>query len=156
MIRFCFLLVIALCSFVSAQEESTVPIITAADMQALYEAEETFVLLDLQTSLERQEYGYPPESICIPFKFQDPVTKEWSENESFLSRVKDRFKPTDRIILLCGQGIRSAEAAQILAKEGYENISIFENGVHGRETDDGELLPGWVEFDLPFVQGFMN
>lgn len=146
----------ALVCVLAVQAQDSTSTINADGMKALYNSGEAFKLLDVQTMEEHMDYGFPPKSMCVPLKLQDSVTKEWSDNSEFLEQIKRRIKPDETIVLLCSSGKRAASAARILAEAGYSKLMVFENGIHGKETETGEFLPGWIDTDLPFVNGMLN
>jgi len=97
----------------------------------------------------------------ITFKYIDPT--QWNENNEtfgmkvnpdFTQKVSEQLKAkglsnTDTIILICGSGIRSASAASILKKAGYDKVYSVIDGYHGwqnsrlkwsRELDKTKVL----------------
>jgi rhodanese-related sulfurtransferase len=105
----------------------------------------------------------------ITFKYIDPT--QWNENNEtfgmkvnpdFTQNVSEQLKAkglsnTDTIILICGSGIRSASAASILEKAGYDKVYSVIDGYHGwqqshlkwsRELDRTKVLVNECNRDL--------
>ena len=97
----------------------------------------------------------------ITFKYIDPT--RWNENNEtfgmkvnpdFTQNVSEQLKAkglsnTDTIILICGSGIRSASAASVLKKAGYDKVYSVIDGYRGwqksrlkwsRELDKTKVL----------------
>lgn len=147
---------LALCACIStAQQTTEVSVIDAAGMEELYAANEQFSLLDVQSMEEHVDYGFPPKSMCIPLRLQDPVTREWRDNPEFLAQVEKRLTREEKIVVLCTTGERARRAAELMAEAGFQQVYVFRHGIHGEEVD-GEFKPGWIDSELPFVRGVLN
>ena len=59
-----------------------------------------------------------------------------------------------RIFLICRSGKRSAEAAEILNKDGYRNLFNVNDGFEGNKDKDGHRnsINGWRFNNLPWEQ----
>jgi rhodanese-related sulfurtransferase len=108
--------------------------------------------------------GHPTMAWSIPAKLQ---TYQWDAshrklpmvaNPDFLSHVKQTFKPTDAILVLCRSGGRSAQAVNLLAGAGFKNAYSIIDGMEGDVIDDPEsvfkgkrMKNGWKNAGLPWT-----
>ena len=53
----------------------------------------------------------------------------WRPNPEFLSVMHANYPPGTKLLMGCQMGGRSAQAAQILAAAGYQNVSNVRGGV---------------------------
>ncbi len=98
-----------------AEAKREVPLLQVKDVYEKLNKGDAFTLIDVR---EADEYkgGRLPKSLNIP--------------RGILEMEMERhFKdPTQPFILYCAAGGRSAVAAQMLKKMGYENVSSMEGG----------------------------
>ena len=79
------------------------------------------------------------------------VYPDWRRNPGFLAEVKARFAPDDFILLLCRSGVRSREAAEYLASEGYRNAFNVLEGFEGdKNVASQRIVAGWKARGLPW------
>jgi rhodanese-related sulfurtransferase len=81
-------------------------------------------------------------------------------NDEFLPKIKARLAAKgltekDRIIFICRSGSRSAAAANLLAKAGYENVYTVVDGYEGDKAKEGaqkgqRVVNGWKNNGLPW------
>ena len=73
-------------------------------------------------------------------------------NPEFLSVMHANYPPGTKLLMGCQMGGRSAQAAQILAAAGYQDVSNVRGGYGGaRDRSTGQLISeGWVEAELPW------
>ena len=88
------------------------------------------VVLDVRT-VEEYNSGHIADAILIPL----------SELESRL----DELNPSDRILIYCLGGVRSAEAADILTDNGFTHVYNMEGGI----TE-------WQAYGFPVIPGYTN
>jgi rhodanese-related sulfurtransferase len=82
-------------------------------------------LIDLREPEERSATGVIPGSVAAPrgmLEFYADPTSAYHRPE---------FDPSQRIILTCAGGGRSALAAVTLQEMGYDNVAHLESGVNG-------------------------
>ena len=165
-----------------AKKASNISALEAAQM--LSQEPKTTFLLDVRTRVEYALLGHPPEAYNVPwrlfsgeFQLKDgpfqggkaPYTGyqlSAQPNPDFISVVKSlSFKPEDRLIVISTEGDLSAEAADALAKAGFENVFNIRHGFLGPKLtakDQEELaqmfspyhgrrgrVAGWVYWGLP-------
>lgn len=85
--------------------------LTAEEAKARLDEGENVILLDVRTQ-EEYDAGHIPGAVCLP-------------NEDI---TEDSSLPYDKeaeILVYCRSGRRSAQAAEKLAKMGYENVADF-------------------------------
>ena len=73
-------------------------------------------------------------------------------NQDFIASVKELFKPTDTILVMCRSGGRSAMAVNALAKAGFVNVYNIIDGMEGDKVDD----PGSVYHGKRMRNGWKN
>ncbi len=89
--------------------------ISAAELQSMIEEEVNLLLVDVREPHEYNE-GHIPGAILLPLG-------QLKENhEDALDREKT-------IVLICRSGRRSADAADFLSQEGYENVYNLQGGM---------------------------
>jgi len=91
--------------------------------------------------------GRVPGALSIQWK----LYPNWSLNPRFLAEVKACVEPTDLILLLCRSGIRSREAAELLAHEGLTNCFNILEGFEGdKNAASQRIFAGWKARGLPW------
>lgn len=106
-------------------------------------------LVDVRTTEELTLIGRVPGAVEIAWRlFQD-----WELNPRFLRDVKRTFLPDDVILLLCRSGVRSKEAGELLASEGFQNCFDVLEGFEGDKNEAGQrVIAGWKVRGLPWSQ----
>lgn len=106
-------------------------------------------LVDIRTREELALIGRVPGAVEIQWRlFQD-----WELNPRFLRDIRKNFLPTDTILLLCRSGVRSREAAELLAAEGFRNCFNILEGFEGDKNEAGQrVIAGWKVRGLPWSQ----
>ena len=99
------------------------------------------VLLDVRTYEEWSTVGKPDSTILGIKTFFITITQD----PSFIENVKKEINKKKNVLVMCAAGSRSAIAADLLSKEGYQAVNIT-GGYTGNDQD-----PGWVNSDLPSV-----
>ena len=106
-------------------------------------------LVDIRTAEELALIGSVPGAINIQWRLYEG----WALNPRFLRDIKNRFLPNDVILLLCRSGVRSREAAELLASEGYRNCFNVLEGFEGDKNEAGQrVIAGWKVRGLPWSQ----
>lgn len=167
-----------LCSWVQAQDapkpDRNVPkgkqtspglYLTATEAYEKWKAQPDQVkILDVRTPEEYVYVGHAPMAWNIPLRLQ---VYQWdasghklpmTANPEFLAQVKDTFKPSDTLLVLCRSGGRSAAAVNLLAEAGFPQVYNIIDGMEGDTVDDPEsvfqgkrLKNGWKNSCLPWT-----
>jgi len=104
-------------------------------------------LVDIRASEELTLIGRVPGALEIQWK----LYPDWRLNPNFLSEIKAHLGPTDRILLLCRSGIRSREAAEFLAREGFRNsFNVLEGFEGDKNSASQRVVAGWKARGLPW------
>ena len=94
--------------------------------------------------------GHVPKAFNIPVVFPDPATRQMKPNPDFMKVVSAHFAKDRRIIVGCQMGGRSQMAAQLLAQEGFEDVSNMQGGFGGAKDQTGRVLAqGWSQTGYP-------
>ncbi|PYS45117.1 MAG: hypothetical protein DMG13_32770 [Acidobacteria bacterium] len=100
--------------------------------KGILDGDSNAVYIDVRTE---QEYmnGHVPNSINIPVVWPDP-----------------HFGKDKRIIVGCQAGGRSQFAAELLAQEGFQDVSNMQGGFGGARDPMGRMIaPGWTQLGFP-------
>lgn len=104
-------------------------------------------LVDIRTEEELTLVGSVPGAVNIQWRLYDG----WSLNPRFLRDVRKRFVASDLILLLCRSGVRSREAGELLADEGFRNCFNVLEGFEGDKNAEGRrVVAGWKVRGLPW------
>ncbi len=126
-----------------------IPQITPQDAHDRMQVENGGIYVDVRSSPEF-ERGHPDGALNIPIMHFDPTQGGMVENPDFLEVVKKNFPVDSQLILGCQMGMRSQRAAEILATEGYQNLSNVKGGFGGVKNRSGITIEkGWEEMGLP-------
>ncbi|KKQ94803.1 MAG: Cytochrome c biogenesis protein, transmembrane region [candidate division CPR2 bacterium GW2011_GWC1_39_9] len=104
-------------------------VISTEELKSKIDAKTPFKLIDAR-SKDRYELEHLPNAINIP------------ENE--LDKIKNVALPTEYLVVYCeGFGCPSAkEAKNVLAKKGYKNVRIYNEGIPGWKADGNSTVKG--------------
>jgi len=124
--------------------------ITAEEAYARWKADPVNVkLIDVRTPEEHRLIGFPEMAARIPL----------SAPHQFVGRVKLVAEPNDPILVICRSGNRSAVAAEMLARAGFENAYTVVDGFEGdRDSDPSSpdygkrRVSGWKNAGLPWTR----
>jgi rhodanese-related sulfurtransferase len=171
------LVLAALASFAqapgAAQPERAVPkekqtslglYVTAAEAYDKWKADpENVKILDVRTPDEYLFVGHPAMAWSVPLALQ---TYQWDSsgrklpmkpNPEFVAQVKELFKPSDTLLVICRSGGRSAKAVDLLAKAGFTQSWSVVDGVEGDLVEDPaspsfgkRTKNGWKNAGLPW------
>ncbi|MFH0845136.1 MAG: rhodanese-like domain-containing protein [Pseudomonadota bacterium] len=100
-------------------------------------------LIDVRTRAEYQFVGHPPKAYLFPYVFlSNTFTKDEEgnytyqlgpKNKAFIEEISKVFKKTDNLLIICRDGIRSAQAVKELLDVGFKNVIHVEDGFEGPE-----------------------
>ena len=109
-----------------------------------------FTYVDVRSVPEFAE-GHPAGAVNVPLLHRDPRTGQMAPNRDFLAVMQANFAPDSRLLIGCQVGGRSAQAAQVLAAAGYQDVSNVLGGYSGaRDPMTGAVRsPGWTQTGLP-------
>ncbi|OGZ65976.1 MAG: hypothetical protein A3C50_03060 [Candidatus Staskawiczbacteria bacterium RIFCSPHIGHO2_02_FULL_43_16] len=101
-------------------KKNTSKMVTAAQLQKMYENNEDFVVLDLRNDYEIQA-GYFEKTVNPGLRF----FRELPEKIKDLEYLKSK-----KVITVCTGDIRCEKGTCLLKKEGFENIYQLKDGIH--------------------------
>jgi len=114
---------------------------------ALVQEHPSAKLIDVRSSEELTLVGRVPGALEIEWR-QYP---EWELNPNFVTEVRARVAPDDLVLLLCRSGVRSREAAELLAREGFRNAFNVLEGFEGdKNAASQRIVAGWKARGLPW------
>ncbi len=118
--------------------------------------EDTFII-DVRTRAEYEFVGHPDTAngvANIPYKFYP----SWELNVDFVSKVAERYKPGDTLILICRSGKRAEDAARLLLGSGSTSGAGFKAVYYMTDSFEGpkdarglRTVSGWKVNGLPFT-----
>lgn len=103
---------------------------------------EEVTILDVRTPEEYIFVGHPEMAWNVPLKIATYETVEGHPElvmkltPDFVDRVKTIVEPTDTIFVTCRSGGRGAEAVNLLADAGFENVYNIIDGFEGDTVKD--------------------
>lgn len=101
-------------------KKNTSKMVTAAQLQKMYEKDEDFVVLDLRNDYEINA-GYFEKTVNPGLRF----FRELPEKIKELQHLKNK-----KVITVCTGDIRCEKGTCLLKKEGFENIYQLKDGIH--------------------------
>ena len=123
-------------SFLVNDAKSRINEITSEEFNVMMEAEEMYILVDVRTK-EEHDKGYIPGSVLIPrgqLEFRIANEGFW-EDEGMYSPLKD-----DILVVYCRGGNRSALAADVLRRLGFEKVVSLEGGWNSWNQEYPEIM----------------
>ena len=127
--------------------------ISAEEAKDILASDSTAVYIDVRTEQEFMN-GHVPKSTNIPVVWPDPSTRQMKQNPDFVKTVSAQFSKDKRIIVGCQAGGRSQLAAQLLAEEGFQDVSNMQGGFGGARDAMGRVIaPGWSQLGFPVETG---
>jgi rhodanese-related sulfurtransferase len=96
-------------------------------------------------SVPEFEHGHPEGSFNVPLLHIDPRTGQRYPNQDFVSVMRGSFPADAPLLIGCQAGARSVQACQVLAAQGYTNLTNVLGGWGGSPSGDA----GWVPSGLP-------
>ena len=119
----------------------------------ILDSDSSAVYIDVRTEQEFMN-GHVPKSVNIPVVWPDPATRQLKQNPDFVISVSAQFGKGKRIIVGCQAGGRSQLAAQLLAQEGFQDVSNMQGGFGGARDPMGRVIaPGWTQLGFPVEGG---
>lgn len=134
------------------------PLVTGARDKTLF--------VDVRTAAELTYVGVPDAlDVHVPFAEMTPV---WDDkagrfatiaNSAFsdgidAALVRKGLSKSDRVVIICRSGDRSAKAVNVLAAKGYTNAYTVTDGFEGELSKDGRRdVNGWRNSGLPWSYG---
>ena len=100
--------------------KNTSKMVTAAQLQKMYEKDEDFVVLDLRNDYEIQA-GYFEKTVNPKMRF----FRDLPEKIKDLEYLKDK-----KVITVCTGDIRCEKGTCLLKKEGFNNVYQLKDGIH--------------------------
>lgn len=139
--------------------------VTAQEAYEMWQADpEQVNIIDVRTPEEYYFVGHAEMARNIPVGF---VKYQWNTdkkepvfvpNANFISSVKSQFSASDRLLLICRSGGRSALAVNALAQAGLKNVYNITDGTEGdlvKDPDsayDGKRMKnGWKNSGTPWT-----
>jgi len=104
------------------------------------------LIVDVRTPPEWRFVGHVPDAPLIEW----PRDGERSALQAFVNAIRERFDPSERLLLICRSGVRSHYAAELLARMGYPNAY---NVLEGFEGEHAAGANGWRAAGLPWKKG---
>ena len=115
----------------------------------ILDSDNNAVYIDVRTEQEFMN-GHVPRSVNIPVVLPDPSTRQMKPNPDFVNVVSAQFGKDKRIIVGCQAGGRSQFAAELLAQEGFQDVSNMQGGFGGARDPMGRMIaPGWTQLGFP-------
>jgi len=123
--------------------------INVEQAKQILDSDKDAVYIDVRTEGEFLN-GHVPKAFNIPVVFPDPATRQMKPNPDFVKVVSAHFAKNKRIIVGCQMGGRSQMAAQLLAQNGFEDVSNMQGGFGGARDQMGRVLAlGWSQAGFP-------
>jgi rhodanese-related sulfurtransferase len=111
--------------------------------------DDSAVYIDVRTEQEFAN-GHVPKALNIPVVWPDPATRQMVPNHDFVTVVASHFGKDTKIIVGCQAGGRSQFAADLLSKEGFQDVSNMQGGFGGARDPMGRVVTaGWTQLNLP-------
>ena len=115
----------------------------------ILDSDKEAVYIDVRTEQEFMN-GHVPNAINIPVVWPDAATRQMVPNPDFVKVVSAHFDNNKRIIVGCQAGGRSQFAADLLAKQGFQDVSNMQGGFGGARDPMGRVVaPGWSQLEFP-------
>ena len=115
----------------------------------ILDSDSNAVYIDVRTEQEFMN-GRVPNSVNIPVVWPDQSTRQMKQNPDFVKTVSAKFGKDKRIIVGCQAGGRSQLAAQLLAAEGFQDVSNMQGGFGGARDPMGRAtVLGWAQMGFP-------
>lgn len=108
------------------------------------------VLVDVRTAEERKFVGHVAESRHVAWMSGISLIR----NPRFVKELENKVGKDEIVLLLCRSGKRSAAAAEVATKAGFENVFNVLEGFEG-DLDDSQRrgsFNGWRYAGLPWIQ----
>ena len=123
--------------------------IDAEKAKEILDQDSDAIYIDVRTE---QEFinGHVPNALNIPVVWPDPSTRQMKPNPDFVKVVSAHIPKDREIIVGCQAGGRSQFAADLLDKEGFQNVSNMHGGFGGARDPMGRVaVLGWSQLGFP-------
>ncbi|WP_299043324.1 rhodanese-like domain-containing protein [uncultured Tateyamaria sp.] len=136
--------------------------LTSIDAYRLLERDPDILFVDVRDPVEVMIYGHPRFiDAIVPVRAQstefDDDLKQWvlKDNPNFvmyMDQALDHYGKTrdDMIIVTCGSGWRSAEAARQLHEAGFTDVWHIPDGYEGEDRKGFNIHNAWQLAGLPW------
>ena len=139
--------------------------VTATEAYEMWQADKNKIkILDVRTPEEYIFVGHAPMAYNIPFQlfnYRMAVRNKGPlmiANPNFTAEVRQKFKPTETILVICRSGNRSAAAVNAMASAGFKIVYSVTDGFEGDRVNDPSsahhgkrLKNGWKNSDIPWT-----
>lgn len=127
---------------------SQVKTVSCGEARVLIEEGHTYI--DVRNELEFEQ-GHPAGAYNVPLTHMTDFGP--APNDSFIRVMKCHFDLQTRLVIGCGIGVASRQAALALVEAGYEHICDVKEGFNGCRDAFGRKSPGWLQQGLPVEYG---
>ena len=134
--------------FIETDTMSQTRTVTPEDAQALMQQGYTYI--DVRNEIEFEQ-GHPVGAYNVPLTQMTDFGPE--PNDSFIEVMNHHFGPNAKLVIGCGAGVTSRQAASMLVQAGYKDIVDYRAGFNGCRDAAGKKSPGWVDRGLPVEYG---
>jgi len=136
--------------------------ITSSEAYKMFksDSENTFIV-DIRTRAEYIFVGHASMAYNVPYLFWTPGKDEksgYKKNSRFVSDFAEKFKKTDKILVMCRSGNRSVPACKLLEEARFVNIFEIPDGFEGDKISDKNSIyygyrcvNGWKHDGLPWT-----
>lgn len=137
--------------------------LSTQDAHALLRDEPQILFVDVRDPVEVALSGRPASvDAVVPLRIlaesgdHAPDHQNLVLNPNFMAAMDDTLayhqkSRHDLVIITCGSGRRSAEAARILAENGYTNVWHIPDGYEGDDQDGFNTANAWKLAGLPWT-----
>jgi rhodanese-related sulfurtransferase len=123
--------------------------ISPEEAKSILDSDSSAIYIDVRTEQEFNN-GHVPKAINIPVVWPDPSTRRMQPNPDFLKVLSAHVSKDKRIIVGCQAGGRSQFAAELLVKDGFQDVSNMQGGFGGARDPMGRVVtPGWSQLGFP-------
>ncbi len=102
-------------------------------------------------SIPEYEQGHPTGAQNVPLLHYDTRIGQMTPNPEFLTVVEANYSHDAKLLIGCQVGARSAQAVQLMASRGYQNVANVRGGFGGAQDPvTGQMVDeGWAMAGLP-------
>ena len=115
-------------------------------------------IVDVRSRFEHEFVGRIPGAKLIEWRIYDANGEGGISsrlNALFLEQLKSLYQPGETLLFLCRSAVRSHQAAEAAAAEGFSNAYNILEGFEGdKDTNEQRgRTGGWRQAGLPWTQG---
>jgi rhodanese-related sulfurtransferase len=107
---------------------------------------EAYVYIDVRTETEFAG-GHAEGALNIPVFVPGPGGM--APNPDFLTTARGLFPTSQKMVVGCQMGGRSARACAMLEQAGFTSVANIRGGFGGGRDPSGRVEKGWVDLALP-------